>query len=862
VIGIGDRPHRRTAPLPVLLFALTAIVPAGPPSSAADDVTIVRRLDRDAGIVAPACGSCRDGDLLVTAGDLALVIGATPRPFRSFYGHSTADAMGTILSFAPRAGASPAETPRSDLMTGSPYLRHGDKSVFIAYRSIDRQPGSAGEAPAGSGADATTFVARAGHRIAGGPTIRIVTTYVLRPSTGTVDIESTVTNTGPGRWYDLRYALHMDAGQIYEFSPLDRARHPRLRFRVFPKPGHVLGWIDRNAEDAVGEPRFIWDGASILEEPKAVDLVPEQSHQVRYTLLAATRPGDLLKSIFKRLDVPARPASIRFEARGTGSIEVVVKDAATQAVFFRSFLGNHSPLDLWLPAGRYLARAHFFPGIDELPLQVSAGSRRPIVLREPSGGRVRVRLRDRTGAHVPGKVTFVGLDPTRTPYFRPHDPVRSGRYWESFKNSCFPAAEGTEVDLPAGTYLVAASRGPAFTLDQRTITVRGGFRLDLELTIDRVLDTRGLLSVDPHLHTLESDGAVTVAERVRSLVAEGVEVAIATDHNRLTDYRPAVKALGFEGELETVIGNEVTVPDLMDFNTYPVAPRAGAPEGGALDPRFGEAGPAFRAARDRDPAALVQVNHPRGWDYDFLNIYDLETGSAASARPGFDTSFDLFEAINGPRFDAEGNTAAVRDWMHLLNRGIYRPIVGSSDSHEIDGDEPGYSRTWVAYDRPATGSFDERALVEAMRRGRSFVSNGPVVRLTLDGTAGPGDLHPAPRGQARVAVRIQTAPWVAADSVDLVVNGDVRDTWPVRPEDRRGPEWRRESGLRFDRDAWIIAVVRGSRSLHPVVQNREAGDGPDRAPLPFAITNPIFVDVDGNGRFDPPLPTPIAPRPR
>jgi hypothetical protein len=142
------------------------------------------------------------------------------------------------------------------------------------------------------------------------------------------------------------------------------------------------------------------------------------------------------------------------------------------------------------------------------------------------------------------------------------------------------------------------------------------------------------------------------------------------------------------------------------------------------------------------------------------------------------------------------------------------------------------------------------------------VSNGPIVRMTLDGTAGPGDLHAVTQGTARAAVRVQTAPWVAADSIDLVVNGEVRDTWPLRPGERRGTEWRRESALRFDPDVWIVAVVRGQRSLHPVVQERAGSDGPDRAPLPFAITNPIFMDVDGNGRFDPPLPGTILLRPR
>jgi hypothetical protein len=848
---------RRTfRPVLVAAVCLTVqvAVPAGcRPPGAGDTATPVRGLDRAAGIAAPACTGCRDGDLLADAGDRALVIGVTSRPHRSFYGHPTADAMGSILSFAPRPD--PGATVRSDLMIGSPYVRRDDRTVYIVYEAVESVP------PAG-GAAGASFVARAALRTPAGPTANIVTTYSLRPDGGALDIDSLVTNSGPGPLGDLRYALHMDAGQIYEFSPVDPQSRPSFRVRVFPKPGHLLGWIDWNSGPPVDSPRFIWDGAAILEDPRPVELAPGESHRVRYTLIAASRPGDLLRTIFDRLEIPAHPASIVLESGAPGPFEIVVEDAGSRAVVFRSFVDGAGPVDLRLPAGRYVVRAHFFPGVVEASLLAPGGAGQQLMLRDPPAGVARVRIRDRAGAFVPGKVTFTGRGPTRTPYFRPHDPVRSGRYWESFKNSCFPSPAGTDIGLPAGTYVATASRGPAYTIDRRTIEVRAGARLAIDFTLDRAVDTSGLLSVDPHLHTLESDGAVTVEERVRSLVAEGVDVAIATDHNRLTDYRPALRAIGLAGELETIVGDEVTVPDLMDFNTYPVTPRAGMPDGCPLDPRFEGAGPAFGAARDRDPGVVVQVNHPRGWDYDFFNVHDLEAGTAATARPGFDTTFDLLEAINGPRLDAEGNAAAVRDWMNLLNRGVFRPIVGSSDAHEIDRDEPGYSRTWVESDRPATGAFDGTALVEAMRRGRSFVSNGPIVQVSLDGSAGPGDLHPAARGRARLAVRVRTAPWVAADSVELIVNGTVRDTWPIVPAARPATGWRREADLRFEHDAWIVVIVRGRRGLDPVVQARPSAAGPGGPVLPFAITNPIFVDADVDGRFDPPLPGPIGLRPR
>jgi len=53
--------------------------------------------------------------------------------------------------------------------------------------------------------------------------------------------------------------------------------------------------------------------------------------------------------------------------------------------------------------------------------------------------------------------------------------------------------------------------------------------------------------------------------------------------------------------------------------------------------------------------------------------------------------------------------------------------------------------------------------------------------------------------------------------------------------------------------------VLGKESLYPVLQRRSWSGYSANATLPYALTNPVFVDVDGNGKFDPPLPEKIKP---
>jgi hypothetical protein len=54
-----------------------------------------------------------------------------------------------------------------------------------------------------------------------------------------------------------------------------------------------------------------------------------------------------------------------------------------------------------------------------------------------------------------------------------------------------------------------------------------------------------------------------------------------------------------------------------------------------------------------------------------------------------------------------------------------------------------------------------------------------------------------------------------------------------------------------------VIEVAGKRSLYPVSQSKRDRIGIASGPLPYALTNPVFIDVDGNNTFDPPWPEKI-----
>ena len=779
----------------------------------------------------------RKGDFLVMDGNVLALVGGSSRPMKSMLNYPAPDAMGSILGLVP-AGKGLV----NDLNIGAPVVRVKGRTGYLAYASI--KPLKAQDAGQDVRLEASTVYAGES-----GEKADIRTTYAFSPGAGTIELASVLTNSGPTEITDLGYSLYFGPHSYYSFSPYDKEKAPDLNFRVYQKKGLYVGWINFNPIEEE-------------EAPLPGSLPAGSSFEVRYTLLVDARGGSLLERIFGILKKDTRPASFQFEDFPDGLMEIVVQDAFSSSVYFRSFMRDATSCEVPLPEGTYRVTANVFPAVSEKLFAVGRPNDGNVcVLKNPHLGTIKVRIRDSQGAFVPGKVTFIGLDPTRTPYFEPDDPTETGRKHERSKNSRYPDEEGTEVRVAAGSYLIFASRGPESTMDQKVVEVLEDRVLDLEFRVDKVVDTRGFVSLDPHLHTINSDSSVRILDRLRSIVAEGVDLAVATDHNYITDYLPTLKKLGLDRWLAVLPGEEVTPrDDYIHFNVYPFPYQENEANHGAVSPVADRVSALFRGARAKAPGALFQVNHPRAEDLGYFNNARLDRESAAFSAENFDTGFDLLEVMNGPAFFA-ANDEAVEDWLHLLDRGFYYPITGSSDSHSADGQEPGYSRVYIRYEGEKGERLDWSKVAGALKGGRAFVTNGPFVEFTANSRYTCGDTFTDKSGRIDLKIKVRSAPWVAVDEVRIIVNGQRRFILPVKASDLSVVKF--SDGLSFtvDRDSTIEVEVLGNRSLFPVVQQAAASGTADEAALPYALTNPVFVDVDGNGRCDAPLPHEIVRKP-
>lgn len=777
------------------------------------------------------CTLAERGDYFITEGKYLILIGGTERTLQTILNYPAADAKGSIIGFAP-AG----KNLISDMIIGSPYIRIKEERKYIRYHSVKpvQQQSDQGE---------LVIQANALFEEDNDKKAEIITVYRMHSNSGKICLSSKIKNTGKSSIEDLEYSLYFRARHQYSFSPFHSTEHPDLTFRVYPKKGHFLAWLNQSS------PRGD-------EELLPGTLKPGESFEVHFMLLVSTESDEMLQNIYKILGITPEKVKIFFEKQGGNLAEVIIRDPFSQTVFYRSFHNKPRVLEVVLPIGIYSITTNFFPAVVEKLVLVETDKENLCVLQDPPNGAVKVKIQNSSEDYVPGKVTFIGLDPTKTPYFEPENPMETGRLWETFKNSMYPEEDGLEVGLPVGAYLIYASRGPEYTMDSKIVEIFQDLKQELTFHINKVIQTEHLISVDPHMHTVHSDGRMDVAERIKSVVAEGVDVAVSTDHNYLSDYQPTLLKLGLDKYLSTVVGNEVTTGGVIHYNTYPLLFRGGEENNGAIDPHKEEASFLFHASREKDPGALLQVNHPRSGSIGYFNNYELDPEDASSAKENFDLSFDVLEVMNGP-YPYHSNEQSITDWLNLLNRGYYFPLVGSSDAHTIDRGEPGYSRTYVFYKGGKGKDLDVSSLIQAIKKGHAFASNGPFVDFTINKEHIPGDFLTAEDGKVDIRLKVKSAPWISVDEVRLIVNGKRKIIFPVQESENSVLKFSETISLSLTEDCSFAAEILGKRSLFPVHQSRARYGLFENATLPYALTNPIFVDVDGNGTFDPPLPQDI-----
>jgi hypothetical protein len=369
------------------------------------------------------------------------------------------------------------------------------------------------------------------------------------------------------------------------------------------------------------------------------------------------------------------------------------------------------------------------------------------------------------------------------------------------------------VEIPLGHYWLYAFHGPFFSVARQEVTLSGpDVMVSLQLQ-DLGLRPPGTLDGDLHVHGAASfDSSIPDLDRVLSFAAADVSVIVATDHDVVTDYGAVAQALDLTARMSTVSGDETTghVPFMMipdydfplvigHYNFWPLRydpalPRNGGPFDELIEPGelFDRVDPLYTAT-----TSIIELNHPwaepqAGRDLGFpralslsllvdLPDHDDGTNEGIYVRTPSgvhaNDAQNAQEVMNGSQNDQLLQYRAF--WFYTLNQGMAVTGTANSDSHGLTDDSIGTPRNVVYTDTVAGPRFDIERYNQAIRDGRLFGTNGPIVEASILDTPGGGPEVELPYGTAvlqpgptaRLHLVVSAAPWVPVDEVRIIVNG-------------------------------------------------------------------------------------------
>jgi hypothetical protein len=275
--------------------------------------------------------------------------------------------------------------------------------------------------------------------------------------------------------------------------------------------------------------------------------------------------------------------------------------------------------------------------------------------------------------------------------------------------------------------------------------------------------------------------------------------------------------------------------------------------------------------------------------------------------------FNAMEILNNGEDELDATSISARarmnDWMTLLSRGVKVAGTGTSDTH-YRAMTTGW-RTYVEMGVDTPAQFDAQLMAARVNAMRATITSGPFVKITayrvdaggtqVTPSTGPGGTVVQDTRDVGVSVDLQVPEYLDVTKVELYLHTPGDDlACPIDVNSPRAATTRvacdgvsttnwpasgiaatqslvlnasdlqtvtSDSGVTYRRyhrvvtfrvpapntDNWLVAMVYGTRTLFPLNFNAPGNSGAATPTTPFAMTNPIFIDANGNGYDKPPF---------
>lgn len=448
-----------------------------------------------------------------------------------------------------------------------------------------------------------------------------------------------------------------------------------------------------------------------------------------------------------------------------------------------------------------------------------------------------------TGSPLPCRLTFTRPDGTLQPLLAaPSSEVTTRIGIVYTKNGM------TTLSAPIGDYELRAGRGFEWGVATEKLSLKPGINPGVHLKLKREVDTQGWIAADSHIHTLthSGHGDARIEERMLTIAGEGIELAIATDHNHHTDYAPAAASTGVASAFTTIIGNEVTTKH-GHFNAFPI--RAGSSVVNHQEQDWAKLLPSIRATPG---VRVITLNHPRDLHSGFVPLGGLQFNPRTGKhRDAAALDIDALEVLTSAAMQTDIHLL-YRDWFALLNRGHRIAAIASSDSHDVNRFILGQGRTYVATPDADPAGLNLDSVWRSYHEGRLLLSLGLLANMKVNDRFGVGDLVTELQDTLKVEVTVSGPAWAQADRVELYANGILIQKKEIEDNHQPGVKARDTWDLpRPAHDVHLVAIATGPGVTAPFWEIPRPYQPSTKIFTSRVIgsTNPIWIDADGDGHF-------------
>ena len=385
-----------------------------------------------------------------------------------------------------------------------------------------------------------------------------------------------------------------------------------------------------------------------------------------------------------------------------------------------------------------------------------------------------------------------------------------------------------DLTLPAGEYRLRAFRGPEYRAAHKTFIVGAGQMQTLTIDLERWTNGAecGWYSGENHIHANYGYGQWYNSPSTMREQCAGEDLRVCNFMVANSDTDGVFDREFFRGRPDPLSSSEVILYWNQEFRSTHWGHMTLVNLSQLVEPiftGFKDTTNPWDAPTNSDIADRTHLQHGLvNYTHGAQNPADPYLGAYTGKSIPVDVALGKIDTI-----DLNASYAGtVPLWYRLLNCGFRLPPSAGTDCflNRIRSQLPGASRVYVEID----GDFSYAAWIDGLRQGHSFVTNGPMLEVAVQGQGPGGTVRlAAPRD---IKIDAKASSQFAMDKVEVVFNGSVVARGTLSDDKLKCAL---ETQIRIPRSGWLSLRAQGP--AHP---DHSGG-------LLEAHSSPVYVEVAG-----------------